>query len=331
MTMDDLDNARRLAAAEWRMRQAEGLSEAEARRLTVWLEDVDNATAFAQADRAWAAFDGADDADLALLRQRVRRRTDATRDRRHKRILGAAAAVVAVSILAVSLHFVRSPSTASHVAASTPEEVVLADGSLIILDAGAKIGARLDSRSREIRLIRGQARFSVAPDPSRPFRVDVGSGVVQAVGTVFNIRRDGDVAVVTLVRGAIDVFASSEANVTSPKRLVAGQQIRLDPTARAAPASPEPANVVRTVETETETVWRSRMAFDDIALAAAVARLNRTSDRAVVLEDAELGALRISGAFDYGDAEGFARAVASLYDLHLVEQSDAMILRIGGG
>jgi transmembrane sensor len=72
------------------------------------------------------------------------------------------------------------------------------------------------------------------------------------------------------------------------------------------------------------------MGFEDVSLLQAVVRLNRTSDRPVVLQGEGLADLRVSGAFDYGDAEGFGRAVAALYGLTVEARSDAVILQSAG-
>lgn len=308
------------AASEWRVRQADGLSARDAEAFEAWLGEPENAAAYDDADRAWVSFDAAGEDDLVLLRRRVRARvSEYNRGAAIRRFSGLAAALV-IGLGGYGLYQARTNGALYVAAAETPREVRLTDGSLIILDGGARIRADLGRNARDIELLAGQARFDVAHDPSRPFRVDVGTGVVQAVGTVFNIdRRSGD-ATVTLVQGAIDVF-EGDAGDAKPRRLRAGEQIRMTSGSRAEP-------VVRKVETRTATVWASgRMRFYDEALPDAVARMNRSADRPVILEGEGLKALRVSGAFRYGDAEGFGRAAARLLDLKLTERPDALVLQ----
>ncbi|WP_395945973.1 FecR family protein [Brevundimonas sp.] len=313
-------DARRQAASEWRVRQADGLSVDEATAFQAWLSNPENAVAYEAADRAWASFDAANEADLVLLRRRVRSRVSKyNRSIAVRRFSGLAAALV-IGLGGYGLYQARTNGALYVAAAETPREVRLADGSLIILDGGARVRAHLGGNSRDIELLEGQARFDVAHDPTRPFRVDVGAGVVQAVGTVFNIDRRSSEATVTLVQGAIDVFEDGHADA-KPRRLRAGEQIHITSGTRTEP-------MVREVETQTATVWASgRMRFYDVALPDAVARMNRSADRPIILEGEGLKTLRVSGAFRYGDAEGFGRAAARLLDLELAERPDALVLQ----
>jgi len=320
MGAPSVKDARIQAAAEWRVRQTEGLSTDETAAFEAWRSSPENAAAYDDADRAWASFEGASEGDLALLRRRVRARVSQnSRGTVVRRFAGLAAALV-VGLGGYGVYHNRTQGGLYVAAAETPREVRLADGSLIILDGGARVRARLGKTLRDIELLDGQARFDVAHDATRPFRVGVGAGVVQAVGTVFNIDRRGGKATVTLVQGAIDVFEDDRVD-TKPRRLAAGEQIHL---AADAPAAP----VVRKVETQSATVWSSgRMRFYDVALPDAVARMNRSADRPIIVEGEALKTLRVSGAFRYGDAEGFGRATARLLDLEFVERPDAFVLQ----
>src|SRR5690606_41756429 len=68
-------------------------------------------------------------------------------------------------------------------------DFTLEDGSSLAVNTGSLVEVlRLDGSARELRLRRGEALFSVAHDPSRPFRVEVGGHTVEAVGTEFDIR-----------------------------------------------------------------------------------------------------------------------------------------------
>ena len=71
------------------------------------------------------------------------------------------------------------------------------------------------------------------------------------------------------------------------------------------------------------TSWTTgRLVFRDTPLAAAIAEVNRYSDRKVELAGAGLAARPVSGFFDVGDSESFARAAADLFDLSLSRGAD---------
>jgi Fe2+-dicitrate sensor, membrane component len=73
-----------------------------------------------------------------------------------------------------------------------------------VILAGAS-GITVDYRPevRQVQLTDGQALFTVAKDPGRPFIVKGGMGSVQAVGTNFDVHRTPRGAIVTVVSGKV--------------------------------------------------------------------------------------------------------------------------------
>jgi transmembrane sensor len=66
-------------------------------------------------------------------------------------------------------------------------QITLADGSQITLNTDSAISVDFDPQQRRIRLIAGEAYFTIAPDNGRPFVVTTDEGEVQALGTAFDI------------------------------------------------------------------------------------------------------------------------------------------------
>src|SRR5207245_2615866 len=61
--------------------------------------------------------------------------------------------------------------------------LALADGSKVTLNTASAVRADYTGRERRLTLVRGEAFFDVAKDPTRPFMVTAGSRQVIAVGT----------------------------------------------------------------------------------------------------------------------------------------------------
>ena len=79
---------------------------------------------------------------------------------------------------------------------------------------------------------------------------------------------------------------------------------------------------------EAVAAWRrGEVVLDKTQLADAIAELNRYDKTRLIIEDPEIAALPISGIYQTGDSHGFARTVAKLYDLELIEQPDRIYLR----
>ena len=97
-------------------------------------------------------------------------------------------------------------------------QVSLPDGSTITLNANSRLAYPrvFGSKTREVRLLTGEAFFQVAPDPARPFIAEVGGMKTTVLGTSFNIRSyDRDTAtVIALLTGKVTVGDTKAPPVT---------------------------------------------------------------------------------------------------------------------
>ncbi|TRO96163.1 DUF4880 domain-containing protein [Glycocaulis profundi] len=163
--------------------------------------------------------------------------------------------------------------SADHVAAiGAPARVELADGSAAWLNTDTAIAVRYRADRREVRLLRGEARFEVVGDPSRPFSVRAAGGRATALGTVFTVRRDGAETLVSVSEGRVALrspvnAASSVSGETDAVILTAGEAVRYrtghapGPVMAAAPS---------------QDIWRRGViAIDDRTLADAFAEMDR--------------------------------------------------------
>lgn len=198
--------------------------------------------------------------------------------------------------------------------------VELEDRSRIVLDASTALRVDYSAGAREVRIEEGQAQFTVAKDPMRPFKVQAGDHTVVALGTVFTVEyfdramhvamMEGRVAVVPRQSAdsrAVPVADGRTAREGSPARgaiieLSAGEDLRVDRDGRP--------RVDAEADLESATAWlQGRIIFRDESLGAAVRRFNRYSHMRIEIEDEALAARRISGVFESGDTPGFVSAV----------------------
>lgn len=195
--------------------------------------------------------------------------------------------------------------------------LVLSDGSHLTLDADTQVAVSMGEQRRSIELLKGRANFVVSKDPLRPFVVSAGSREVVAVGTAFDVDRQGVRVSVTMVEGKVVV---RQAGATGADRtLVAGDRLRMGAT---------PATFVQDrPEISAATAWQAgRAVFDNETLADAAAELNRYQSRQLVIEDPSVGALRISGSYQTGDSESFARSIAELLPVRVDEREQAIVV-----
>src|SRR3546814_1494012 len=84
-------------------------------------------------------------------------------------------------------------------------EVQLPDGSRVTLDTDRLVLTKFDRDMRDVRLVRGRARFNVEKD-NRPFVVAAGTGTIPALGKSFDVGLARDERVtVPLFEGAVAV------------------------------------------------------------------------------------------------------------------------------
>jgi transmembrane sensor len=192
--------------------------------------------------------------------------------------------------------------------------VELSDHSHIALDARTRLRVRFSADARIVQLLEGQAQFSVAKDPARPFKVEAGDKTIVAIGTVFDVEYIEREVRVAMVEGRVAVLTGGNqgtgsgpdtdtiSNKSSPIELSAGEALAV----RADGAS----TVLRKADIEAATAWRQgKVIFRDKTLAEAVHRLNRYSRQQVVVDDPVLAQLKVSGVFDAGDAQAFTEAM----------------------
>ena len=203
--------------------------------------------------------------------------------------------------------------------------VTLSDGSRLSLDSDSEVTVRYADHRRDLHLIKGQARFDVAHDRTRPFSVVAGNQRVIATGTAFNIDMAGPQILVTLIEGHVVVLTENggEANVAQAGRieLQAGQQLA---ASAHAPARIIPASIPRV------TAWTAgQLIFDNEPLASVVDRINRYSDTQIFISDPAIGDLKISGVFNAGDAGNFVNIVTRYLRVRALPENPHMIVLQG--
>jgi transmembrane sensor len=303
-------------AAELHMlRRGAAWSEAQQKVLDARLaESPEFADAYGRVQDSWDAVGGyATSPELMALREQAMARARLASSRRwslpsaRSRRLGAWAAAVAMLVVCVAV-WQLSPygdETNTYKTGLGEQKVVdLPDRSHIALDAQTRLRVRFTPDARIVELLDGQAQFSVAKDPARPFKVKAGANTIVAVGTVFDVEYVDHQVHVAMVEGRVAVLSRDPLRSANPApiELSAGEalQVRADGFATVLPKA----------DIEAETAWRQgKIIFRDQELADAVRRLNRYSRAQVVIDDPSLAEMRVSGVFESGDVRAFAEAM----------------------
>lgn len=305
--MDDEDltgKRKRAEAAQWFARlKTRPVSQGTLQDYFTWRRENGNAEAFEEAERFWT------DAGEVGERPSILRAIEAAELRgvTRKKFAGfrgfVAVLVIAMFIAAIAVAFRYAGGQGRDLATGGGEQRIIAldDGSRVQLNADTQVNVRYATHHRQLTLGQGEALFSVAHDIRRPFTVTAGAVTVTAVGTKFEVKRLGDQVVVTLVEGRVDIRTDGQL-----VHLKAGEQWRLV-DGRASVAAVNTGNV---------TAWaQGRVVFEGTSLASAIAEVNRYNRPPVVLDAQAMSGEKISGTFQAGDSESFAKAVTALLPL----------------
>lgn len=198
--------------------------------------------------------------------------------------------------------------------------ITLEDGTKVYLNTATRIAVQYEAARRRVRMDAGEALFEVAKDSHRPFTVVVGEREVTALGTAFLVRRDMDRFAVTLVEGKVAVTPVKSA-ITPDQAAVMRPGERLTFPSDASPAKLDRPPVKKLL------AWQQgRVALDNMRLDEAAAEMNRYSPIKLIIEHPEAASLPITGVFVAGQSASFARAVASSYELKVVNEGSTIVL-----
>lgn len=303
------ERAREEAAAWFTRLKKRDVPAADMRAFQLWRRTPGNKEAYDEVDALWRRSETLkSDPDIAAILAKTLAKPAAPKPRLPQGRLGYALALIVILVLGAGGYAVLGPKTYA-TGVGEQRTVQLADGSTLILDTDSKVTVSLGRHRRDLRLQRGQALFDVAHDATRPFVVTAGDTSVTALGTRFDVRRDGVGATVTLVRGAVEVREGNGAGPAKVWRLAPGQRV----------ATRAPASVPQPVDVDTATSWTTgRLIFRSVPLRDAVAEFNRYERRPIEVADGPVGDELITGVFAAGDAETFVGALADLHDLTVV-------------
>jgi len=324
-------------ALRWCLRLNEGLAnDREQEELRAWLS-ADPARRN-RLDRITALWDGIEQEAhapemLTMRREALTAMGQAGRRgwiwSRHMPWIGIA--IAAMLVLAVNVAFLlRDPMTYYKTGVGERRVVALADGSTLSLDGDSAVTVRFHRDRRDLTLQRGRAAFKVAKDPLRPFAVSSGAHVVVATGTEFSVEKLATEMRVALIEGRVAVLRKGPhgnavqmahvgtENEAAEQALTPGHELILT-NGRALGSLRASA---------ADGGWETgQLFFANEPLGVAAERVNRYSVGRRIDVAPEVAAIRVSGVFNAGDVDAFARAVATVFPVHVHTDGKRLQLR----
>lgn len=313
-------------AAYWFAREQNAtLTQQERERRDHWLaEDSAHQHAYERAYAVWSGFDRlAAHENMRNLRREALAARPAPRQTSVRWVMAVAAGVTGIMAGGYLLRSHDSLQTLSQQTTQAAEDTnrthfqtavgersttTLQDGSVVSLNTASQLRVRFTDTERTVDLVRGQAYFSVAKDERHPFVVNAGGRRIVALGTAFDVRVEQEAVEVLLVEGKVAVN-----QIEAPL-----DRVELEPGERFVSKGQETA-IVSKANVTAATSWRSgRIEFAETALTDAVAEVNRYRDAPIVIGEAAIGAIKVSGTYRISEVNRFPQALASYYPLQVV-------------
>lgn len=294
----------RQQAADWAIRLGAGALDAEqARALARWqAEDPRHGPALQFAQRTWADLARLGEmpapahAPAGLATPRARPHQSARRRPRLRWAASAAAVLLLAGLGVEQGQQMLLPLLADHATAKGEvRQVQLPDGSRVELDTRSAIDLEFSDTERRVRLLGGDAYFTVAPlgpNETRPFVVESAGGTTRALGTQFLVSQDdahGAWVGVTEHSVALALERAPERGARE-QILQEGQSARYDAHGGIETLAPR--------DLQRATSWRRGvLVFERVPLGQVAEQLNRYRPGRVLISDSALAGREVSGVF----------------------------------
>lgn len=201
-------------------------------------------------------------------------------------------------------------------------EVMLPDGSKIVLNTDSEVAIAYYADKRELQFVRGEALFSVLHDVNRPFTVSSRELNVRVVGTQFSVRQDRNQTAVVVREGVVELF---------PNKAVAQTGVRLS-AGYAVSASATTIGNPQPVAVESVLAWqRGRLVFQDNSLTEVVRELNRYMAQPIQVQDKVLGRMRVSGTVSVESPEAILDILPRIAPVSVVHVPERGVFLLPSG
>lgn len=210
--------------------------------------------------------------------------------------------LVAAVVLMLQLPYLQRLNSDVATASGERRQILLADGSKLLLDSASAVDVDLRGPVRTVRLIQGQVFLNVIHD-GRPFVVEVDDARIQVLGTRFSVSRGPERNEVILLKGKVEV-----ASAYGEKRMLApGQRLSLRGGGLGQ---------VESVDAERLLAWRDgQLRVREVPLREVLQRLADYQGSRLLLLDEQAGRRLVSGDFDLNQAANALEALAATEQL----------------
>lgn len=214
--------------------------------------------------------------------------------------------------------------------------VALPDHSEVRLNTNTQLHVEYSTTARLLTMSHGEAIYHVAKDSSRVFTVRAAGFDFNALGTVFNVRADGqDHLRLTVTEGRVRVhrtppaeIARSAANTVPPTALGDATDVVAEANNAVSIGShSERIDVLTPDQVADATAWQSGViSFKATPLEQVISELARYSTVRFVISDPRLARLPVSGYFEVDDTSSVVAALEQNVGIKITKHNGYLLL-----
>lgn len=311
----------RRTAVDWVIKQQlETFGPAQQQELEQWLRlDPAHGVALAEAERAWEI-----SAELPPVLGAPIPRPQRAYWRPFLHWLAGArpAQVFASLVLLCGLALAWQPAklhmTADHYTAKGEIRAVqLQDGSSIMLNGRSAIAVQYSQQQRHVRLLRGEALFSPAPqnaEEPRPFVVETAGGLSRALGTVFLLKReDADHGRLSVLEHSVLISLPDHQPEGEPRQRVLheGQSARYQRTGDI--------ELIALPSSSAASWTQGLLTYDNSPLGSVIDDLNNHSRDRIILLDRQAARQPVTAAFHLDSLDKALQLLSEQHRLRIAQ------------
>lgn len=293
----------------------------DAQAFQAWLgESAANRRAFSRMERLWqAGGDALAPRDTDAVADPISIEPHLAARQMSRRAFGRRALAAGIAALAVTGAGTLALAPEKADFRTVPGEtapITLPDGSRVELSTDTALRLAFDETERRVELLAGEAFFTVAKDPGRPFRVTANRTEAEALGTAFSVALQDDGARVAVTEHSVAVTVGGDRRIVAAGERIVALHGRLRP--------------VEGTDAERELAWRDgKLVFMDQPLGEVVASLDRWRRGRTLILNSDLERRPVTVVLDTRRAADAVEILARAVPMRWVEVTPYLTLIYG--
>lgn len=230
--------------------------------------------------------------------------------------------IAAAMMLCLGLAYYLQPTLLQNLqsdyytATGEQREIVLVDGSHVLLNTNTAIQIDLGFKQRRIKLLRGEAFFDVVHDPKHPFQVNADNVNAKDIGTAFSVSRFNHHVEISVSEGVVEAMAESAHDQAAT-------------LSRGESAHYESNKLIsrQNINDEQKLAWRDgRIVFVQATLDEIVRQINRYRPGKLLITDPKLKLRRLTAVFYLNRLDDAIYTLQNSFGISVLRLTNYLIL-----